>query len=234
MYQEWLYNEFQQTGKDYASQEEVNVYDPSHNDFREITKEIEEAALWLQTDKNSKLLDIGCGTGNFSIYFANLCEKVYAIDVSETMLKFAQNKAKSYSADNITFSHTGYLNFELPNNHVDGVISSLSLHHLPDYWKSVALEKIFAVLKPGGRFYLYDVVIPDQEGKEVIQGFIDRQEKRGGDFMKEDTEIHFREEYSTFDWIMKQLLNNVGFVIKKDDFSDGVLKKYLCEKPIGT
>ena len=232
MYQEWLYNEFQQTGKDYASQEEVNVYDPSHDDFREITKEIQEAASWLQTDKRSKILDIGCGTGNFSIHFANLCEKVYAIDVSETMLKFAQNKANSSNADNITFSHTGYLNFELPNNHVDGIISSLSLHHLPDFWKGVALEKIFAVLKPGGRFYLYDVVIPDQQSKETIQGFIDRQGKRGGDFMKDDTIIHFREEYSTFDWIMKTLLTNAGFIIKMDDFKDGVLKQYLCEKPI--
>ncbi|GEO20223.1 class I SAM-dependent methyltransferase [Cyclobacterium qasimii] len=231
MYQEWRYNEFQQIGKDYSSQEEVDVYDPSHDDFRDLKSEIKEAKEWLAPTTNSKILDIGCGTGNFSIQLAACCEKVYAIDVSETMLKFAQAKALSNKVNNISFSHTGYLNFELPENHVAGVISSLSLHHLPDFWKSVALNRIFNVLKPGGRLYLYDVVIPDQQPNDIINDFIKRQEKRGGEFMKEDTIIHFKEEYSTFDWIMKKLLTDTGLIIKGEQFSDGVFKKYLCEKP---
>tara|TARA_R110002111_G_scaffold1841_3_gene12477 strand:+ start:577 stop:1347 length:771 start_codon:yes stop_codon:yes gene_type:complete len=232
MYQEWRYNEFQQTGKDYASQDEVDVYDPTHDDFRDLAKELKETVNWLNPKPNSKILDIGCGTGNFSIQLSTLCEKVYAIDVSETMLKFAQSKAIAANATNISFSHTGYLNFDLPKDHLDGVISSLSLHHLPDFWKSVALNRIFRVLKPGGRFYLYDVVIPDQQSKDTIDAFIDRQERRGGAFMKEDTIIHFKEEFSTFDWVMKKLLLDAGFLIEKEILSDGVFKNYFCQKPL--
>lgn len=98
----WLYNEFQQTGRDYSLQEEVDVYDPSHDDFRDLAKEIQEVQDWLRPKKGMEFLDIGCGTGNFSITMANLSEKVYAIDVSETMLKCAKEKAESKQIKNIS------------------------------------------------------------------------------------------------------------------------------------
>ncbi|MEX2512827.1 MAG: methyltransferase domain-containing protein [Cyclobacteriaceae bacterium] len=227
----WLYDEFQQTGKDYASLEEVEIYDPSHDDFRDIAQEIREVENWIQPDKTSVLLDIGCGTGNFALHFAKYCHHVYALDISLPMLSLAEKKAKKEQVNHIEFIHSGYLHFELPENHVHGVISSLSLHHLPDYWKSKALEKIYQVLKPDGRFYLYDVIIPDHQPETSIHDFIDRQGKRGGDFLREDTIIHFKEEYSTFDWIMKGLLENAGFKILKERTYDGVLKKYFCAKP---
>jgi len=226
----WLYNEFQQTGKDYSLQEEVEVYDPSHNDFRDLVKEIGVVIEWLRPNKGSKLLDIGCGTGNFSIAMARICEKVYSIDISKAMLKYAQEKAISKKIKNISFTHSGYLNFNLPDQSIDGVISSLSLHHLPDFWKSIALERIFNVLKPKGKFYLYDVVIPDHQPSDAINAFIANQGIKGGDFMREDTIIHFKEEFSTLDWIMKKLLINAGFIIKKEETQDGLLKKFYCEK----
>ncbi|GAB3020742.1 class I SAM-dependent methyltransferase [uncultured Cyclobacterium sp.] len=230
MITKWLYNEFQQTGKDYTLQKEVDVYDPSHDDFRNLAKEIQEVIEWLRPNKRLRFLDIGCGTGNFSLALAAHSEKVYAIDVSETMLKAAKAKADIKQIKNISFSHTGYLNFNLPEKSIDGVISSLSLHHLPDYWKSIALEKIFHILKPGGRFYFYDVVIPDHNSIDKINAFIKSQELKGGDFMREDTIIHFKEEYSTLDWIMKTLLTNAGFVVIREEIQDGVLKKFFCEK----
>ena len=48
--------------------------------------------------------------------------------------------------------------------------------------------------------------------------------------MREDTIIHFKEEFSTLDWIMKKLLINAGFIIKKEETQDGLLKKFYCEK----
>ncbi|MFB3765393.1 MAG: hypothetical protein ACE14P_09120 [Methanotrichaceae archaeon] len=34
------------------------------------------------------------------------------------------------------------------------------LHHLPDYWKHVALTRVCGMLKPKGRFLLFDIVLP--------------------------------------------------------------------------
>lgn len=229
---DWLYNEFKQTGKDYASQDEVEIYDPSHDDFRNIRQEIAHAESWMLPDPNASILDIGCGTGSFSIHVAKSCQKVYAIDISLPMLSFARAKSVSENLDNIEFIHGGYLHYELPDNSIHGVISSLSLHHLPDFWKEKALERIFSVLKPAGKFYLHDVVIPNELPEKAIQAFIDLQGERGGDFLREDTLIHFKEEFSTFDWIMQTMLKNAGFHIREVSTRDQVLKTYLCEKPV--
>jgi hypothetical protein len=35
----WQYNEFQSVGRDYGSQSEVDIYDSSHADFRDIATE---------------------------------------------------------------------------------------------------------------------------------------------------------------------------------------------------
>ncbi|MFO7822689.1 MAG: methyltransferase domain-containing protein [Cyclobacterium sp.] len=226
----WLYQEFQQTGKNYASLEEVNVYDPSHDDFRNIQNEYDLIDQWLAPDKTCQWADIGCGTGNFSIHFAKKCKKIFAIDISQPMLGLAQKKAKEQGVMNIEFQHSGYLNFSLPDKSLDAVMSSLSLHHLPDYWKAKALEKIYRALKPEGKLYIYDVVIPDIDGDDGIHGFIERQAHRGGDFLREDTLIHFKEEYSTFDWIMKGLITKQGFALTREITEDDVLKRYLCQK----
>lgn len=82
---------------------------------------------------NASILDIGCGTGSFSIHFAKSCQKVYARDISPPMLSFARAKSVAENLNNIDYIHGGYLNYELPVNSIHGVISSLSLHHLLDF-----------------------------------------------------------------------------------------------------
>ena len=42
----------------------------------------------------------------------------------------------------------------------DIVYSRYALHHLPDFWKVMALRRVRAMLRPGGIFRLWDVVYP--------------------------------------------------------------------------
>jgi hypothetical protein len=49
---------------------------------------------------------------------------------------------------------------------------------------------------------------------------------------KQESEIHLRKEYSTCDWIMEGLLERAGFMIKKDDYTDGFLAMYLCTRKV--
>ena len=53
--------------------------------------------------------------------------------------------------------------------------------------------------------------------------------KAGNDF-KTEVEIHLRDEFSTFDWIMKGLITNAGFKIEKSKSNDGFSTEYICVK----
>lgn len=226
----WLYNEFQQIGKDYSLEEEVKVYDETHSHFRDIHQESNELLKLLNVTDCDVLVDFGSGSGVFAIEAAKVCKKVYAVDISQNMLSLARNKAICSNVENIEFVHSGFLNFALTPQSVDYITSTFSFHHLPDFWKKVALEKMNSLLKDDGILFIKDVIIEDSTPFENINRFIAEQEKLGGVFLKEDAEQHFREEYSTFDWVIDSLLERSGFSIQSKSIEKGLIASYLCVK----
>jgi len=157
-YPRWQYHEMQQIGKDYTNIEEVQAYDARHAKIRNIKEELRNIVDSIGLQKNHRVLEFGSGTGEFSIEAARLCEKVYAVDVSPVMLEFASQKAKKQGISNIEFFHAGFLSYEHHGKPLDAVVSQLALHHLPDFWKMIALKRISKMLREGGKFYLRDVV----------------------------------------------------------------------------
>lgn len=226
----WQYDEFQQVGKDYGRPEEVAVYDDSHGEFREVDAENKAILDELDLRAGAVLVDIGCGTGAFAVQAAPYCRHVHAVDVSEAMLRYARDKAKHTGVTNIDFHHAGFLTYVHEEASVDAIVTTFALHHLPDFWKGIALQRMHRLLKPGGKLFLRDVVIPEHNALQHIAGFIAKQAEAGGDFLREDAEAHFREEYSTYDWIMDGLLTRAGFTIEKKSVQEGILAGYLCTR----
>lgn len=106
------------------------------------------------------VIDLGCGPANLLTQLAQLIPRAdfIGIDLSAGMLQQADQTIKAADLRNIELRHDDIsLLHSLPKRSVDVVISSMSLHHLPDF---VALEKTFyaaaRVLKPGGAIYLFD------------------------------------------------------------------------------
>ncbi len=227
----WMWNEFPQTGRDYSDTTEVGRYDETHADFRDAEAEGREAMRLLGLPQDATLLDLGCGTGTFVTVAARYCREVIGADVSEAMLASAREKASRLGLGNIRFENHGFLTYHHHGVPLDAVTTTYALHHLPDYWQAVALRRIYAMLKSGGRFYLRDVVIPDcRELFEPVQTFINEQAKAGGDFLREDAEGHFREEFSTFDWVIEGMLTRAGFTVLEHRVESNVIATYLCKK----
>ena len=222
---DWRRDEFQQIGTDYGSVEEVAAYDGRMRAMRNIDAENRAILKCLGLKKKSAVLEIGTGTGAFARAAAKLCSHVTALDVSEVMLKYASLKAREGKLGNIDFLHAGFLSFDYPRRTFDAVVSSLALHHLPDVWKLVALEKIFETLKPGGLFHLMDVVFdwgngsPEKYFRRVVES---EPESRA------NIAMHIAREFSTTGWIMTGLLTRAGFVIESDVRHGEFLRTYCC------
>lgn len=147
------------------------------------------------------------------------------------MLAAAKRKAEKERMTGIEFHHAGFLSFEFPPESADAMASTFAFHHLPDYWKGVALKRMFRMLKPGGRLYLRDVVMEEENLADNIGALIDRQKKLGGDFLRQDALEHFRDEYSTYDWVLDGMLERAGFVIHSKNTEGGLLTTYLAARP---
>jgi ubiquinone/menaquinone biosynthesis C-methylase UbiE len=226
----WQYDEFKQVGTDYGSKAEVEIYDASHADFRDMEAESIKVLDALEIKGSDRLIDFGSGTGTFAIQAARRCARVYAIDVSEAMIDRAAAKAIKAGISNIEFHHAGFLTYEHHDLPVDVVVTTFAFHHLPDFWKGIALKRVNSMLKPGGQLYIHDVILDEASALENIAALIDKLARAGGKLLREDTERHFRDEYSTYDWVMDGLLSRAGFTIKKKQIDNGVLGTYICTR----
>ena len=228
----WEYDEFRHVGTDYASVEEVRAYDERMGKVRNIAEEADLAFDALQVTKESRLLEIGTGTGQFALRAAARCAHVYAADISQAMLEYARQRAADLGITNITFKQAGFLSYQHEGEPLDAVVSQLALHHLPDFWKGIALKKVWDMLRKGGRFYLRDTVFPwhPDHNAADFERWISGLERVAGREMAREASAHIREEYSTFDWIMEGLLKSVGFNILSADYARGFAAEYVCMK----
>lgn len=226
----WQYNEFTQVGTDYSSKAEVDIYDSSHGDFRDTTAESIKVLNLLDIKRDNTVIDFGSGTGTFAIQASKRCTKVYAVDVSQAMIDCAAAKAEKMEAANIQFHHAGFLTYEHHDSPVDAVVTTFAFHHLPDFWKGIALHRINSMMKLGGQLYIHDVIIEENNALANIGALVQKLANAGGQRLQEDTERHFKEEYSTYDWVMDGLLTRAGFTIESKQIDAGVLGTYVCTK----
>lgn len=229
----WHYDEMQHTGADFADSKIVKAYDDRMQRLRNIPQEIEIAQSALQLTPDQTLIEIGVGTGEFAIALSERCKQVIATDISSTMLEYAREKAAARSRTNIRFVQAGFLTYEHQGEPVDAVISQLALHHLPDFWKMIALKRIDSMLKKGGKFFLRDVVFPSnlEDYDPFFDRAVDHVRQAVCDDMASGMANHIKKEFSTLDWIMEGLIYRAGFsIVQKNQPGGNLMATYLCVK----
>jgi putative AdoMet-dependent methyltransferase len=229
-YPSWQYDEMKQIGRDYGDLAEVEAYDVRHGKFRDVEKENERILEKLRLKPEHIVIDLGTGTGAFALQAARICKRVYAVDVSRVMLEYAKMKAERTGVKNIVFRHGGFLTYSHGDQSVDAIVTNTAFHHLPDFWKGIALRRLNGMLKIDGQLYLSDIVFEDRNVRENIEQFISRLEKVAGHDIRKDVEGHIRQEFSTYEWIMDGLLERANFRIANKVMHEGVIGRYLCRK----
>lgn len=231
MTHKWQYDEMKQVGIDYTDLKNIEDYDSNIQKIRNFKKEFEEIFDYINISSDQIIIEFGAGTGEFALEAAELCSKVYAIDVSKSMIDFAKNKARQRKIDNIQFYNAGFLTYENAEK-VDAIITQLALHHLPDFWKMIALRRMANMLKPEGKLFIRDVVY-SFDTDNYIQFFDNWVEKIGlsmGEKFIKDAIVTVREEYPTLSFIMEELINRSGFHIDGLYNEEGFMSVYKCRK----
>ncbi len=227
----WQFNETVQVGVDYLDPKQVAVYDQRMVKLRDIIAEAEDIGISLGLSPDSTVWEIGTGTGECSLKLASKCRHIYATDISAPMLAYAREKSERLKIHNITFEVGGFLSGFQPECSVDGIVSQLALHHLPDFWKSKALNVVMKKLRSNGRFYLRDVVFPSgiEDYDLFFKDVVEAVRLRGGDKLAQETIQHIRTEYSTLDWILEGMIERSGLKIVNKN-NEGFITVYVCEK----
>jgi 2-polyprenyl-3-methyl-5-hydroxy-6-metoxy-1,4-benzoquinol methylase len=221
---DWYYNERRQVGLDSAV---ASIYD-RHDDSDLRAR---AALTMLGVKPGWRVADIGCGNGVLACEAALMGAEVDAIDISPAMLALAKVYARDRKA-RVRTQPAGLLSFAYQPSSYDLIVSEFTLHHLPDFWKAVALSRIFAALKPGANFYLRDIVFVSMpDGSERDVGEWAEFNINNHDFESHSVVTHMRDEYSTFGWVIERMLTETGFTLVAADYRAPLHGTYLLQKP---
>lgn len=172
----------------------------------------------LGMDAASVVVDLGAGTGTFALAAAPHCRRVVAVDVSPAMLAALRTNIARLGITNVQAVQAGLLSYEHAGEPADVVYSRNVLHHLPDFWKTLALGRIAAFLRPGGVLRLHDLVFSCEphEVAEIVEAWLANAAATPDvGWTRAELETHLRTEYSTFSWLLEPMLERAGFAIRE-------------------
>jgi SAM-dependent methyltransferase len=97
---------------------------------------------------DARIAEVGCGTGQMSLYLARADREIVALDLSREALKLGAAAAARYGTDTVTFVEADLTRLPLRAGAFDLVYSSGVLHHTPD--PAAAFAHIVRAARPGG------------------------------------------------------------------------------------
>jgi SAM-dependent methyltransferase len=105
--------------------------------------------------KGKRLLDIGAGLGESSVYFALQGAQVTMTDISPGMVQTGRELARKYGVEIEGFVSQAE-DLGIPAETYDFVYIANTIHHVRD--RDALFQKIHRALKLGGRFFSYDPI----------------------------------------------------------------------------
>ncbi len=102
----------------------------------------------LDPQKGQHVLDVGCGSGNYTIALAKCGISITGLDISQEMLNKASAKEPT-----LTWILGDAKNLPFADNTFDGVLCFLALHHIREYM--LFFREAYRVLKSNGKLLIF-------------------------------------------------------------------------------
>ena len=227
----WMLDEIAHAGRENLDRSHVALYD-----MKESWDAPAEADLLvsLGLGPTSSVIDLGAGTGQFTLAAAPRCGRVVAVDISPLMLAQLREKVARAGVENVECVQAGFLSYEHVGPLADFVYSRWALHHVGDFWKAVAIDRMRQLLRPGGVLRLLDIAFsfePSETTSRIDEWCqtLPLEAATDGEWVRADIEEHVRDEHSTFTWILEPMIERCGFQIESREHSqDGIFAEYIA------
>jgi len=108
---------------------------------------------------SGSVLDIGCGFGLFSLYYASIHPSLrfFGIDLNPRRVGIAKGAARRLGLENVQYDVGNAIGFRSGAGSIDSAYILDVVHHVPREAVEPLIREIFRILTPGGRFLVKDV-----------------------------------------------------------------------------
>lgn len=126
------------------------------NEFYDRELAIQEPSLFAkdllpQLQPGKMLVDMGCGNGRDSLFFAAHGLRVLGVDASDIAVKMLRSREK---AGQLEFRCADFVTIDLPDASIDYCYCRFALHAVNEEQAYAMLKNVYRFLKPGGRMFI--------------------------------------------------------------------------------
>ena len=162
--------------------------------------------------KNKRVLDVGCGVGDFSFMFANMGADVTGIDITKPAIEKAKENVKGFSCK---FLVTSIKEMDFTPKSFDIILSITVLQHISNKDLHLSIAKMVESLNSDGYIFILETA-PDTLKNTMIdsenQSFRSRNEWIEF-FENADIKLNFEMIYPSFGLSLIKLCNDIASTI---------------------
>ena len=164
----------------------------------------DEILAYIEGTKIENAFEFGSGTGLVSFCLNDRFEKITLADNSKGMMEVLKEKIAHTRAENMTPLLIDIFSEQLPEERFDLVYTLLTLHHIRDVEKTLAV--FYRILKPGGYLCIGDLITED------------------GSFHHKDPDFDGHKGFDTSEF--KKWMINLGFKPELEKIFSVIEKEY--------
>src|SRR5262249_58730321 len=123
------------------------------------------------------------------------------------MLEALRVRAAAANGGNLDCIRAGFLSYRHDGPPADAVYTRNALHHLPDVWKAIALNRMARIMRPGAVLRIHDLIYDFQpsEAEEILDQWLAyAAEDPAHAYLRADFLGHIREETTSSQWLLEQ------------------------------
>lgn len=120
----------------------------------------------------ARVLEVATGPGHVAFGFAERCDEVVGIDITEAPLDIAKEKKRERGVDNIHFEKGDAEDLSFDDSSFDVVVCRLAFHHFED--PSLVLQEMARVCRPDGTVAVADIIVSEYPERASYQNQFER------------------------------------------------------------
>jgi putative AdoMet-dependent methyltransferase len=224
------HDEMKRGGANHTSALYARAYDKRYQAFASCERQTRETLGFLGDDATRAVVDTGGGIGVFALHAARYYHGVGAAEVSRAMLQCARGRDRGVRLTNIALHRSDSPACGHEDEPIDAIVSVVTLHHPPDFWRLVGLRRLASMLNPDGRSCLLDIALSFDIGpyESAVRQLVRSAGRPVDARMCDESGAQLRDEYGTCHRLAGSLFAKAGFAVQAGHLKDELLVVYLC------
>lgn len=136
------------------------------------TERIDRLVRMAGVGSDSRVLEVATGPGHVAFGFADVCQEVVGIDLTDAPLAIAVARKRDRGVDNAAFLQGDAESLPFSDDAFDTVVCRLALHHVET--PAQVLKEMTRVCRPDGTIAVEDLVVSEHTERGAYQNEFER------------------------------------------------------------